>query len=105
MRASVSVHAGLAVAARTRAASAAASVSLTPGGATTARQLARSSGTPASRSVGASSPGTRVGDEIASARSCPALMLGANSPRPLTPAVTWPPSSAASASPPPENAT
>ena len=45
----------------TRSVSAACSAALMPGGATTARQFARSSGTPDSRSVGASMPGVAYG--------------------------------------------
>lgn len=50
------------------------------GGATTARQLARSIAMPDSRRVGASMPLIRAGAEMASARSSPAAICPANSP-------------------------
>ena len=64
----------------TRAISASRSASDRPGGATMARQLARSSATPASRSVGALIPGTRAAAEMASGRNWPAAICPANSP-------------------------
>ena len=78
--------------------------SVIPGAAATIRQFSSATSTPASVSVGASTPGTRSAVETASSRSCPASIWLANSPSPETPAVTWPPSTAASASPPPEKA-
>ena len=86
------------------------------GGATMPRQLASSTSTPCSCSVGAIGAARRrrppgvasppaVEPEMASARSSPEAIWSCHSPRPETPAETWPPRIAASASPPPEYGT
>ena len=91
------------------------------GGATMPRQLASSTSTPGPSGSGSRpAPGRPSGrrpvgrrrricprrePEMASARSSPETIWSCHSPRPETPAETWPPRIAASASPPPEYGT
>ena len=73
-------HAALRATRVTRTIRASRSASDRPGGATMARQLARSRATPDSRSVGALMPGRRAAAEMASGRNWPAAICPANSP-------------------------
>jgi hypothetical protein len=96
---SVSFHALVSVASLTSLTSASRCGGVMPGAPKMPRQLPSSTSTPCSLSE--AMPSVFAGEETASARILPALICSANSPSPETPAVTWPPMIAATASPPP----
>jgi hypothetical protein len=86
---------------RTRDTSRAVSARDSPGGATRPRQFANSSGTPASRSVGARTPGTSSSLLTARTRTAPARTWSMFSSTPDTATSTSPVKSAARSGPPP----